>query len=158
TWLVSPLSNCRAWGRISITASSDSTAPFGLPGTFRITECPRTPHIPRLSAEKGVFFEPSSRMRSATPSTIRSQMARVASGVTSRFIQQTQALHQQTLRIESSALFCSLGFEIYLEIAPRPAQNFKHCLVTAQFTIGRMHDLAFSKIHLAAVWVVLESQ
>ena len=56
----------------------------GFPARFRIRVCLRTPQMPRLSAASGVFFEPSKRMRSATPSSRRSQTARVASGVTSR--------------------------------------------------------------------------
>src|SRR5579862_2551339 len=69
----------------SITASSDSTAPDGLPGRFRIRASPRTPHTARLKAANFVDFEPSARIRSAIPSSRRSQTARVASGVTSRF-------------------------------------------------------------------------
>jgi len=67
-----------------ITAFSDSTAAFGLPGRFRINDEPQMPHRPRLRAARGVFFAPSLRMRSGMPSTRRPQTARVASGVTSR--------------------------------------------------------------------------
>src|SRR5579864_6909416 len=81
---VFPLNSCKACGIRSITASSDSTAPAGFPGRFRMTACPRTPHTARLKAANFVFFAPSERIRSATPSTSRSQTSRVASGVTSR--------------------------------------------------------------------------
>ena len=43
-----------------------------------------TPHRPRLNAASGVCFDPSARMRSASPSTSRSHTICVASGVTSR--------------------------------------------------------------------------
>jgi hypothetical protein len=80
---VFPLSNPMACGSSSITAFRDSTAPVGLPGRFRIKDFPRTPHTPRLSTANGVFFAPSARIRSATPSSKRSHTARVASGVMS---------------------------------------------------------------------------
>src|ERR1700691_1931357 len=81
---VFPSSKLSACGTSSSTACSDSTAPLGLPGTFKISVLPRTPHTPRLRAANGVFFKPSLRMRSPTPSIRRSQIASVASGVTSR--------------------------------------------------------------------------
>src|SRR5437660_2238033 len=73
-----------ACGRRSITDWRASTAPEGLPGRFRTKDVPHTPHTPRLSRAKGVFFSPSRRIRSATPSSILPQTERVASGVTSR--------------------------------------------------------------------------
>ena len=72
------------WGSKSTTASSDSTAPLGLPGRLRIRLRPRVPQRARLRAENLVFLRPSERMSSGIPSTSRSQTARVASGVTSR--------------------------------------------------------------------------
>ncbi len=51
-----------ACGKISITDCSDSTAPFGLPGRFRMSVCPRTPHKPRLRTANGVFAIPSARI------------------------------------------------------------------------------------------------
>lgn len=42
------------------------------------------PHTPRERAAYGVCFSPSARINSATPSIVRSQTLRVASGVTSR--------------------------------------------------------------------------
>lgn len=68
----------------SRTARSDSTAPTGLPGKFKISEVSRTPQMPRANAAKGVFFEPSLRIFSAIPGIVRSQMVSVASGVISR--------------------------------------------------------------------------
>src|SRR5215471_246003 len=67
-----------------MTASSDSTAPFGLPGRLRMRDWPRTPHTARLGTANFVDLAPSARIRSAMPSSSRSQTARVASGVTSR--------------------------------------------------------------------------
>src|SRR5262252_7564707 len=81
---VFPSSKSSACGSRSMTEDSASTAPAGLPGRFRIKLVPRVPHSARLSAANLVFFMPSARIRSAIPSTRRSQTARVASGVTSR--------------------------------------------------------------------------
>ena len=48
---VFPLSSARAWGSRSITASSDSAAPRGLPGRFRINDF--SPHSADRPAERG---------------------------------------------------------------------------------------------------------
>ena len=66
---VFPLNNSIACGTNAATASSDSTAPAGLPGKLRIKARSRTPHTPRLSAANGVFLLPSLRICSATPSS-----------------------------------------------------------------------------------------
>src|SRR6266567_1094849 len=81
---VFPASIWMACGRTSITDWRASTAPDGLPGRFRTKDVPQTPQTPRLNRAKGVFFSPSRRIRSATPSSILPQTERVASGVTSR--------------------------------------------------------------------------
>ena len=79
---VFPTINSNACGKRSMMASSDSTAPAGLPGRFKIRLVPWTPHAPRLSTANQVFSIPSARMSSARPSISRSHTARVASGVT----------------------------------------------------------------------------
>src|SRR6266567_2690997 len=73
-----------ACGNTSITVCNDSTAPDGLPGRFSTRDVPHTPHSPRLNNANGVFFSPSRRILSDTPSSILPQTERVASGVTSR--------------------------------------------------------------------------
>ena len=50
---VFPASRSMAWGRMSITDVSESTAPLGWPGRFRIRDRPRTPHTPRLRIANG---------------------------------------------------------------------------------------------------------
>src|SRR5216684_8309619 len=216
---VFPASIWMACGRTSITDWRASTAPDGLPGRFRTKDVPQTPQTPRLNRAKGVFFSPSRRIRSATPSSILPQTERVASGVTSRaempvppvvttsrafrasstiafwippwssattlvsmmakwcscrvratagpdtslrspraqesltvrtaarkvsgveediffllalaatvpprFIQQTQAFHQQALRVQRGGLLLGLAFEVDLKISARPAQHLK---------------------------------
>lgn len=72
---VLPASSSSACGSRSITASSDSTAPAGLPGRFTIKLVPRIPHTPRLSAANRVLRIPSARICSAIPSTMRSHTA-----------------------------------------------------------------------------------
>ena len=54
--------------------------------TGKIKDQHRTPYAANPSAQRGqqIFLAPSKRMRSATPSSNRSQTPRVASGVTSR--------------------------------------------------------------------------
>ena len=52
-----------------ITASSDSIAPLGLPGTLMIRVRLRTPAIERESAAMGVLFAPARRMASPMPGT-----------------------------------------------------------------------------------------
>src|SRR5712692_4592980 len=65
-------------------ASSESTAPRGLPGRLmsRVFSC--TPATARESTARGVFLRPTSRMSSAKPGSSLVQTAEVASGVTSR--------------------------------------------------------------------------
>ena len=66
------------------TVLSDCSAPAGLPGKFKTRDVPKLAQTPRESAAKGVCFIPACRITSPTPSMMRSQTARVASGVTSR--------------------------------------------------------------------------
>ena len=81
---VRPRKRSMAWGRSSITLSSDWQAPRGLPGRFTISLSFLAPTIPRESAALGVFFTPSARISSARPGISLSTTARVASGVTLR--------------------------------------------------------------------------
>jgi hypothetical protein len=54
---------------IGITASSDSDAPFGLPGTLMIRVCSRTPAVERESAAIGVLSAPARLIASPIPGT-----------------------------------------------------------------------------------------
>src|SRR6202789_2124098 len=83
-WASAPVSRTSACGMRSSTAWSDVTAPSGLPGRFTMRVWPQAPEMARLSAASGVRRAPAARMRSAKPSRMRVQTARVASGVTSR--------------------------------------------------------------------------
>jgi len=65
-------------------ASSDSTAPRGLPGRLIMIVVARIPATARDKIARGVFFDPAKRMCSPKPGISRSTTARVASGVTSR--------------------------------------------------------------------------
>jgi len=65
-------------------ASSDSTAPFGLPGKFSIKDLCRTAATARDKIARGVFSIPLRRISSANPGISRSATAIVASGVESR--------------------------------------------------------------------------
>src|SRR5215469_6587512 len=234
-----------------MTASSDSTAPFGLPGRLRIRDWPRTPQTARLRTANFVDFEPSARIRSVMPSSSRSQTARVASGVTSRlaipvppvvttnrtstlkrtrisrmapsssgtiarettrkfffsrasatagpprsarspreeesltvttaavssgveedifflglfaatvavrFVEQAQAFHQQSLRVELGARLRRLAFEVELEITARPAQNLKHCLVALEAPVNGMNNLPLIKVDIALFVVARERE
>src|SRR5438067_3619970 len=79
-----PWRRCIACSRSGSTAASDSVAPLLLPGTLRISARPRTPAIPRESADIGVLASPARRMSSAIPGTSSSITSDVACGVTSR--------------------------------------------------------------------------
>jgi len=65
-------------------ASSDSTAPRGLPGKLTISVVPRTPATARERSARGFFARPLSRIRSPIPGSSLLQTREVASGVTSR--------------------------------------------------------------------------
>lgn len=65
-------------------ASSDSTAPRGLPGRLMMMVVARIPATARDKIARGVFFDPSERMCSPKPGINLSTIAMVASGVTSR--------------------------------------------------------------------------
>jgi hypothetical protein len=73
-----------AWGRSAAIASSESTAPRGLPGRFTMMVLPRIAATARERIARDVFFKPSARICSANPGINRSAIAMVASGVTSR--------------------------------------------------------------------------
>src|SRR5467141_3579856 len=73
-----------ACGNKCATASSDSTAPLGLPGKFTMSVFVRTAAVPRESTAVGVCSRPLRRISSEIPGTIRSATACVASGVLSR--------------------------------------------------------------------------
>src|SRR5271156_4499832 len=73
-----------AWGSSSAITSSDSTAPFGLPGRLMMIAFPRIPAAPRESTARGVFCAPAARICSGNPGIMRSTTEAVASGVTSR--------------------------------------------------------------------------
>src|SRR5882762_635303 len=86
-----PAQSCRApWrtftacGSKCAIASSDSTAPLGLPGKFTMSVLVRTAAVPRESAAVGVCSMPLRRISSESPGTIRSATAWVDSGVLSR--------------------------------------------------------------------------
>src|SRR5207249_2426206 len=64
-----PCKSCIAWPSTGSTASSDSVAPFMLPGTLRISACPLTPASPRDSTAIGVLAAPERRMSSEIPGT-----------------------------------------------------------------------------------------
>lgn len=112
---VLPSSRSTACGRISSTACSEFTAPAGLPGRFRTSDVPNVPQSPRLRVANGVWRRPSARINSGTPSSKRSQTARVASGVTSRSaipvppVVTTSLAASAALRIASSMTSCSSG-------------------------------------------------
>src|SRR6266850_1849975 len=73
-----------ACGNKCATASSDSTAPLGLPGKFTMSVFVRTAAVPRESTAVGVCSRPLRRISSEIPGTIRSATACVDSGVLSR--------------------------------------------------------------------------
>src|SRR6266852_2360359 len=75
-----------------------------------------------------------------------------------RLIEQAQAFHQQALRVQRSGLLCGLTLEIDLEVAPGPAQDFEHGCIAGQRSIGCVHDLAFSEVHLAFFAFVVERE
>src|SRR5216684_6223023 len=79
-----PCSSRIAWARAGRTASSDSAAPLGLPGTLMISVCPRTPAIERDRAAIGVLAAPARLIASPRPGTSKSITDDVACGVTSR--------------------------------------------------------------------------
>src|SRR4029077_20886070 len=81
---VSPRKSASACERTGITASSDSIAPLGLPGTLITSVWPRTPARPRVSAAIGVLSSPARRISSVSPGTSYSITDAVACGVTSR--------------------------------------------------------------------------
>jgi hypothetical protein len=58
-----------AWPTTGITASRDSVAPFGLPGTLMIKVRFRTPAIERDSSAIGVLLAPARRIASPMPGT-----------------------------------------------------------------------------------------
>jgi hypothetical protein len=58
-----------AWPTIGITASNDSEAPFGLPGTLMMRVRSRTPAIERESAAIGVLLSPARLIASPIPGT-----------------------------------------------------------------------------------------
>ena len=68
-WSNGPASVSSAWSRTGTIASSDSSAPFGLPGRLTIRLPPRTPATPRLRSAIGVERRPSARIASASPGT-----------------------------------------------------------------------------------------
>src|SRR5258708_25014038 len=73
-----------ACGSKCAIASSDSTAPLGLPGKFTMSVLVRTAAVPRESAAVVVCSMPLRRISSESPGTIRSATAWVDSGVLSR--------------------------------------------------------------------------
>jgi len=73
-----------ACGSREASASSDSTAPLGLPGRFKISDRWRTTATPRESMAAGVTSAPFRRISSASPGITFSPISRVASGVLSR--------------------------------------------------------------------------
>src|ERR1700730_2291699 len=81
---VSPLSSRMACPSTGRTASSDSLAPFTLPGRLTISVLPRTPGSGEERAASGVLAKPAERISSPRPGTSYSPTPRVASGVTSR--------------------------------------------------------------------------
>src|SRR5580692_1515215 len=83
SWLAPP-STATACGSNFAIASSDSTAPFGLPGKLIINALRRTTATPRESSAVGVFSAPRRRISSANPGITRSPTSIVASGVLSR--------------------------------------------------------------------------
>src|SRR5437868_2286113 len=131
---VLPESIWMACGSTSITACSDSTAPVGLPGRFNTTDVPQTPHKPRLNTAKNIFF-----------------LFGFFATVAPRLVEQAQAFHEQTLRVQSGGCLLCLTIKIDLEIAARPPQNFEYRLITFERSVSRMRDLAVFEIHFASV-------
>src|SRR5580700_1085769 len=64
-----------------------------------------------------------------------------------RFVELAEAFHQQALSVQGGGLFVGLAFEIDLEVAVGPAQNFEDGLVAVQGTVGSVRDLAFLEEH-----------
>src|SRR5271154_2452143 len=53
-----------------------------------------------------------------------------------RFIEQPQALHQQTLSVELGSLLIGLALEVEFEVPASPTQNFKDSLISRQRSVG----------------------
>src|SRR6185312_3427966 len=72
------------------------------------------------------------------------------------FVEHAQAFHQQALGIQRGGLFAGLAFEVDLEVAARPTQDFENSLVSAERAVSRVGHLALAEIHFAFIAFVGE--
>src|ERR1700733_10248070 len=68
-----------------------------------------------------------------------------------RFVEQTQSLHQQALRIQRRRLFIRVLRKINLKVPVRPAQHLKDRLIPHRRTVRRMLRLTLREVNLALV-------
>src|SRR5271156_774626 len=73
-----------------------------------------------------------------------------------RFVKQSQAFHQQALRIELRGFLIGFAVKVELEVATRPAQNFEDRLISKQRAIGGVLHLSLNKKDFALLAFVVE--
>src|ERR1700733_5778734 len=75
-----------------------------------------------------------------------------------RFVEQSQALHEQPLSVQIGGVLSGLAFEVDLKIAASPAQHFEDSRVALQLAVGGVVDLAFAEEHFTLVSAVGECE
>src|SRR5450631_1590894 len=66
-----------------------------------------------------------------------------------RFVEQSQAFHQQALRVQLGGLLGGFAFEIHLKVSAAPEQNLEHRGISGERPVGGMGYLPLAEIHIA---------
>ena len=124
------------------------TAPFGLPGRFTMIAAPRVPQTARLNGDIGVRFNPSLRITSGIPGISRSQMASVASGVTSRFatpvppVVTTSVARSDVRRNAARSAAHHRARSLAHDLEPGFSQDLRHCRAREVLALAAMRTVA----------------
>src|ERR1700691_975878 len=73
-----------------------------------------------------------------------------------RFVEQPQALHQQTLSVELRGFLIGLALEVEFEVAAGPTQNLEDGFISRQSSVSRVLDLTFHKKHFALLALIVQ--
>src|SRR5664279_1508911 len=125
-----------------LRSSASATA-----GPERSTFSPREHESLTVSTAAGISFP-------TEESGVEEDIFPFGCGVPLRFVEQAQAFHQQTLRVERRGFLRRFLVEINLEVSFRPAEHFENRFVAGNRAIGGVFGLTLAEVNLALVIAV----